>query len=564
MPNNFCDASMAAGAGAGVMPGTMAFIPRWLLECKELTIAEKLLLAAVMTLPYGLFQHVSDFVMDMGMSKSHGCRTMRQLRAKAWLYEDCSMRGRSVIRVNMAKAEKMKIEWQAREAAEREIQISLLTQMKLQAGAQSPAESVAQNAANSSTSDEGFSEIAEIPAQIAVGQTFIPAVGSLLENCGKNVGNFGTVPSAALEMAQSVPPAALAVPSAAQAVPPAAPIYIQYKYNKNSNIYSNGRSPIARGRAQAAQQWEINKRTSNTEGLNLEPMCAEASADSAAAAQASACADEVSAHTPSFTILEEIDLTFPRKHSSPAAEQRQETAVQPQAPLQQLPQVQPLSQPQACPQTQVLTQADVQSLHAVPHFSPMSASQPARAVSAASPRQAGRASSSIGFQDVLDAVTSIDVTHGFTQVLHTSAAAMAGEIVAHYTADGRNWCVGRSRTTKQTLPALCQRYIERALEQAADKPQPARARGTQRTRAASTIAASTKNAAPRDAFIHAYGRNSVNDGEGSEQWFKPAAGYVDRPANFNPPPPPGTLTEGEKIFGRNADVMAALAMRGAQ
>ena len=111
---------------SGVAPGTMAFIPRWLLECKELTIAEKLLLAAVMTLPYGLFQHVSDFVLDLGMSKSHGCRTMRQLRAKAWLYEDCSGRGRSVIRVNLAKAEKMKIEWQAREAAERELQCSLL------------------------------------------------------------------------------------------------------------------------------------------------------------------------------------------------------------------------------------------------------------------------------------------------------------------------------------------------------------------------------------------------------------------------------------------------------
>lgn len=434
--------------------------------------------------------------------------------------------------------------------------------MKAQAGAQSPAESVAQNAANSLTPEENF---AEIPAQIAVGQTFAPAVSDLWEDCGGSCGKLTSVPSAALgtvlSMAQSVPPAALAVPSAAQAVPPAAPTYIQYINNRNS-IYSNGLRPTARACAQAAQQWEKENRTSNTEGLNLEPMSAEASAGSTATAQVSACDDEASAYTPSFTILEEIDLTFPRKHSSQTAELRKEQPAQPQL------QTQTTIQPQVSLQSQP-----------VPQFSPVS--QPAQTaqvanaiVSAVPPRQGGRSNkvraavSSIGFNDVLKVLTEFDVRLGYTSRLKTSVAAMAGEIVAHYTADGRNWCIGRSRTTLQTLPALCQRYIELALEQGADKPKSARARGARRTRAASAAPASSAMAAstkPQNAFISAYGKHSAyddNNSAGDGGGVKPAAGYVERPDNFNLPPAPGELTDGEKIFGSNAAVLAAMQMGG--
>lgn len=478
----------------------------------------------------------------MGFSKSHGCRTMRQLRAKGWLYEDASVRGRSVIRVNLAKAEKVKVEWQARVAIERETQSSLLANMTLKASHQSPAESIAQNAANVSTHEQ---ENAENIMQMAVGQTFVSAMSNQWETCGKTVGNFGTVPPAALQMAQSVPPAAPAVPSAAPAVPPAAPTYIQYKYNKNSNVYSTGRSPFARGRAQAAQQGQTHIKNFDI-NENAEQMASPAQAP----VQAS---DEP--HTPTFTIIEEIDLTVPRRHHNVEAQPQApaQVQVQPaiQAPAQPQPKehVRPQEQPQDQSSMSILDQLNALTAGFTPP-----ADKSARAQ--ASKRKAS--SEVIGYQDVLDAVTALDDAHGYAQALHASTAALAGEIMAHYTAGGRNWRIGQSRTTKQTLPDLCQRYLERALEHASSAA-PARA-----SRSNSAHRYSSKGYTSKRSYSSACAQNSGDFEAYAGKVYTPAAGYEERPDNFNLPPAPGELTDGEKIFGRNEDILAALAMGGAQ
>lgn len=478
------------GAGASA-PGTMAFIPRYVLEATDITTAEKLLLAAVMTLPYGLFQHVSDFVQSLGMSKSHGCRVMRQLRSKGWLFEDCSMRGRSVIRVNLAKAQKAKEIFDERVATDPH-QANLLSQFSMKT--QSPLPIIPKTAANGSA-DEVFGE--EVPAQMAVGQTFAPAVGTVWENCEEFSPVSPVAQGSVSPRAQLVPPAAQAVSPAPQSVPPAAPIYIQSKYNKNSNLYSNGRSPIARTGAPAAQQ----VKTQNlTQSFN----------DSYAGAM-QAHAQE---HVPSFTVLEEIDLSFAGTNRQ--AVQASQAQPQPQAQARALPQVEKAPAPKTA----------------------------------------------IEFQDVLAAVEAVNAKMSFTDALHTSTASMAGEIFAHYTAGGRNWCVGKQRITIQGLSQLCERYVERAVALASAKSEVIGKKHPTQTRktafkAQRTPAKATPQPKPQAAAFGA--PDAVLD-----KLFKPAAGYVERPAGSYQPPAPGQDSAGEKLFGSNAAVFAALHFTAAE